>query len=61
MCKIFRKSFFNTQKIIRLLKNASVGIIPTDTVYGFSGIVDLTEKRIKEIKGRDEGKPCIRR
>ncbi|MBO4321240.1 MAG: threonylcarbamoyl-AMP synthase [Treponema sp.] len=48
------------------LKKGLVAIIPTDTVYGFSGIVDLpgttgfqTERKIREIKGRSETKPFI--
>ncbi len=50
------------------LKNNEVVIIPTDTVYGFSGIVDLeneksgidsTDKKIRKIKGREESKPFI--
>ncbi len=48
------------------LKRGSVVILPTDTVYGFSGIVDCpgkkeycTEKKIREIKGRSETKPFI--
>ena len=44
-----------------LLKEEIV-ILPTDTVYGFSGIVNnsySTDKKIKEIKGRNETKPLI--
>ena len=49
------------------LKNGGVVIIPTDTVYGFSGIVDLktaathyeTDAKIRAIKGRAETKPLI--
>ena len=47
------------------LKNGGIVIIPTDTVYGFSGIVDLenaasnfeTDAKIRAIKGRAETKP----
>lgn len=50
-----------------ILKNGSIVIIPTDTVYGFSGIVDLknasshfkTDAKIRAIKGRAETKPLI--
>ncbi len=35
-------------------------VVPTDTVYGFSGIIPCSESRIRGIKGRDEGKPFIR-
>ena len=49
------------------LKNGGIVIIPTDTVYGFSGIVDLknaasnfkTDAKIRAIKGRAETKPLI--
>ena len=50
-----------------ILKNGGIVIIPTDTVYGFSGIVDLknasahfkTDAKIRAIKGRTETKPLI--
>lgn len=50
-----------------VLKKGGVVIIPTDTVYGFSGIVDLknanthfeTDAKIRAIKGRAETKPLI--
>ena len=41
------------------LKNQKVVILPTDTVYGFSGLVGKTDARIREIKGREETKPFI--
>lgn len=48
------------------LMSGGVCILPTDTVYGFSGIVDLkneasfkTDDRIRRIKGREESKPLI--
>jgi L-threonylcarbamoyladenylate synthase len=52
------------------LKRGGIVIIPTDTVYGFSGIVDLksadtvtpaygTDAKIRAIKGRSETKPLI--
>jgi L-threonylcarbamoyladenylate synthase len=48
------------------LKNGKVLILPTDTVYGFSGIVEPaentvydTDARIRAIKGRAETKPFI--
>ena len=48
--------------------HGGIVIIPTDTVYGFSGIVDLaagstppleTDAKIRAIKGRSETKPLI--
>ena len=58
----------------KILKEGGVVIIPTDTVYGFSGIVESTgalrepqgphkphgtDERIRSIKGRAETKPMI--
>ena len=51
---------------IDLLKRGKIVILPTDTVYGFSGIVESgekifrTEEKIRAIKGREEQKPFIR-
>lgn len=48
------------QKCISSLKKGEVVIIPTDTVYGFSGIADgKTDSIIRKIKGREEYKPFI--
>ncbi len=44
---------------VEKLRNKEVVIIPTDTVYGFSGIVPWTEDSIRQIKGREENKPFI--
>ncbi|MCR4742294.1 MAG: threonylcarbamoyl-AMP synthase [Treponema sp.] len=46
------------------LKEGKIVILPTDTVYGFSGIVDKdsdfkSDQKIREIKGRAENKPLI--
>lgn len=44
------------------LRNGDVIIIPTDTVYGFSAVVDKTmntDEKIRKIKGRSETKPFI--
>lgn len=43
----------------RFLKERKTLILPTDTIYGFSGIAPDTKSRIIAIKGRDEGKPFI--
>ncbi|MEE1180999.1 MAG: L-threonylcarbamoyladenylate synthase [Treponema sp.] len=60
------KSDENIGQIVKILKEGKVVIIPTDTVYGFSGIVNLknnpafnTDGNIRKIKGRDEKKPLI--
>ena len=44
---------------VEKLRNKEVVIIPTDTVYGFSGIAPWTEDSIRQIKGREENKPFI--
>ena len=57
----------SAETVAECLKGGGIAILPTDTVYGFSGIVDLssTEKiytadsRIRAIKGRSETKPLI--
>ena len=48
------------------LKSGGIAVVPTDTVYGFSGIVDRRgissfgcDSRIRKIKGRAESKPLI--
>ncbi len=50
-----------------LLKKGEIVIIPTDTLYGFSGIVSnqvfdslTTEEKILKIKGREKSKGLIR-
>lgn len=48
------------EKVITTLKNKKIVVIPTDTVYGFSGIYDSeVAEKIREIKGRAENKPFI--
>jgi len=42
-----------------MLMSGAVAVLPTDTIYGFSGIVPGSAGRIHDIKGRDEGKPFI--
>ncbi len=56
----------SAELISSTLKKGGIAILPTDTVYGFSGIVDYksglklnTDSKIKDIKGRDEKKPLI--
>ena len=52
----------SAQKCADLLKKGKVLVLPTDTVYGFSGITDgtgNTDARIRQIKGRAETKPFI--
>lgn len=54
------------EKAVRELKNGQVLVLPTDTVYGFSAIVDLkgntsfyAQNKIMDIKGRGKEKPFI--
>lgn len=62
-----KDSFDSIEATASTLKNGGIVIIPTDTVYGFSGIVDLktstthlmTDAKIRAIKGRAESKPLI--
>ena len=58
----------SVERTVQVLKNGGVVIIPTDTVYGFSGVVPSggalrqaqgPEERIRTIKGRSETKPFI--
>ncbi len=57
---ILQKSNPNSIEIVaQALKDNKVVIIPTDTVYGFSGIVPEADSAIRVIKGRDEVKPFI--
>jgi L-threonylcarbamoyladenylate synthase len=57
---ILKKDSENSAQIVAdTLINAKVVILPTDTIYGFSGIVPVTAAEIHRIKGRDEGKPFI--
>jgi L-threonylcarbamoyladenylate synthase len=65
---ICRKSDYNSVEIaVDFLSHGKIVILPTDTVYGFSGIVDTsvsgtcfhTDDKIRKIKGRQETKPLI--
>lgn len=65
-----KKDSLSIDITVENLKRGGIVIIPTDTVYGFSGIVDLkgnctakpvyeTDSKIRAIKGRAETKPLI--
>ena len=49
------------KRIIKILKNDGIGIMPTDTIYGLVGSAFSISavERIYQIKNRDEGKPLI--
>lgn len=51
----------NLDKIIKILKNDGVGVIPTDTLYGLVGSVFSKKaiNRIYKIKNRDKNKKLI--
>ncbi len=66
MISIEKNDSASLQKAVDCLSAGKIVILPTDTVYGFSGLVDLkgSERKacdslIRKIKGRDEGKPFI--
>lgn len=61
---IQKKDSNSIQLAAKYLKEGKILILPTDTVYGFSGIVDnqsnfKSDERIRQIKGRSENKPLI--
>lgn len=56
---ILRSDSDSVECVSRVLLEGSVVVLPTDTVYGFSGVVPESEVLIRKIKGRDETKPFI--
>ncbi|MBP5157675.1 MAG: L-threonylcarbamoyladenylate synthase [Treponema sp.] len=63
---IEKNSPFSAKETADCLASGKIAIVPTDTVYGFSGIVDLKadgkkncDCLIRKIKGRGEDKPFI--
>lgn len=57
ICSKFDKN--SISKCVELLKEDKVLVLPTDTVYGFSGLVGKSADLIYKIKGREETKPFI--
>ncbi len=64
ICK--KNDSFSIEESVSVLKKGGIAILPTDTVYGFSGISEFkndknlnAQKKIYSLKGRDEGKPFI--
>ena len=47
------------ETIAKCLQSESIVIIPTDTIYGFSGIIGKTAEKIAAIKGRGGHKPFV--
>ena len=57
---IIKKADLNSIELsLRALKDEKLVILPTDTIYGFSGIFPSTSNKIADIKGRDLNKPFI--
>lgn len=56
---ILRSDSDSVECVSRVLLEGSVVVLPTDTVYGFSGVVPESEVLIRKIKGRDKTKPFI--
>lgn len=56
---LLKKNIFTIIKVANFLKKNKVGVIPTDTVYGISGIVPTSKEKIQKLKGRGEEKPFI--
>lgn len=54
-------SFENTDKVVQLLKNGKVGVMPTDTIYGIVGSALNPEavENIYKLRSRTSGKPMI--
>ena len=42
-----------------VLARGGVAVLPTDTIYGFSGLVPDTSDRIRSLKGRGDDKPFL--
>ena len=65
--KCIKKTESSIEEVADYLKKGKITVLPTDTVYGFSGIVDTnksvnlfsTDVAIRSIKGRSEFKPLI--
>ncbi len=62
---IQKKALCSAEKCAEYLKSGGIAVLPTDTVYGFSGIVTAsgnqfnTNQKIIQIKGRAQEKPFI--
>lgn len=54
-------NIWNDEKLIDVLSEGGVAVMPTDTIYGIVGqaLNMFTVERIYNIRRRDEKKPCI--
>lgn len=57
--RIQKKSPNSAAAAAAALREGKIVIIPTDTIYGFSGLFGITVDAIARIKGRKENKPFI--
>ena len=57
--RIQKKAPNSAALVAEELKQERIVIIPTDTIYGFSGLIGKTAESIARIKGREENKPFI--
>ena len=57
--RIQKKDTSSAAAAASALRNNKIVIIPTDTIYGFSGLFGKTADAIARIKGREENKPFI--
>ncbi|MGP1431443.1 L-threonylcarbamoyladenylate synthase [Treponema sp.] len=57
--RIQKKDTSSAAAAASALRNNKIVIIPTDTIYGFSGLFGKTADAIAQIKGREENKPFI--
>ena len=57
--RIQKKALNSVSAAAAELKQGNIVIIPTDTIYGFSGLIGKTAEAIARIKGRSEDKPFI--
>ncbi len=48
------------RSLAALLAHGGVAIVPCDTIYGIVGFDPEADARIRELKGRQEGKPFLR-
>lgn len=57
--RIKKEASYSIERASCELSKGHVIIMPTDTIYGFSGLIGKTADAIARIKGRDEHKPLI--
>ncbi len=57
--KIFKSDLDSASQAATIMATGKIAVLPTDTIYGFSGIVPESDSVIRAIKGREETKPFI--